>query len=230
MGDQSLNSILISFLFIASAHADTGLPKWITEGKLSDPSHYFVICSHEGLDPEEVKQIAESKCLASAAKLGGATVTVRQKTVQSLTGSDSAEVAEIQPLTRVVDCVWTDRLMEKIQNGFRVWLRCQVDRSAVQVNKTESGIVQLKSKPPKKYKRGLLNLISVPVADRVLVLTNNGERIVIEVKSNVEKIEIHEEDISIIVRKQKYRDQKVELGEWSNGSLINKSVYLEKDF
>jgi len=226
---------LSSLLLISSlAGAKESQPKWITEGKLSDESHYYVVCSHDGLVPEEVRQIAEGKCLVSAAKLGGATVTIRQKTVQSLTGSDSAETAEIQPITQTVKCIWTDRFMEQIQNGVRIWLRCQVDRRSIRSQastlddpkREESGAPVT----PVKYKRATLNLISVPVADRVLVLSGDQERSVIEVKSNVERIELREGDTTVVVRKQKYIDYKLELGDWPNGSSLNKTIYLNKEF
>ncbi len=226
-----MNLLLISLFTCQGAFAIEGLPKWITTMQLSSPTHYFVICSADGFDPDEVKQLAEAKCLASAAKLGGATVTVRQKTVQSLTGSDSSEVAEMQPITKKVECVWIDRFMENIQNGVRIWLRCKVDRGAVHGARTETGNIQSTGEPtpPKKYKRALLNLVSVPVADRILVLTSEGERTVIEVKSNVEQIELHEGDISVVIRKQKFRDANIDLGAWVNGDLVNRTVYLKPE-
>lgn len=215
------------------AHADTNRPKWITEGKLSDPTNYFVVCSHDGLDPEEVRQVAESKCLASAAKLGGATVTVKQKTVQSLTGSDSTETAEIQPITKFVQCTWTDRFLENVQNGVRLWLRCKVDRLAIHAQYTtqpEAGQTTNKdASVPTIYKRGFLNLISMPMADRLLIMNGSQVRTVIEVKSNTEQIELREGDTAIIARKQKYIDKRVELKSWSNGSTSTRTIYLDKD-
>src|ERR1035437_6245907 len=131
---QKLTLLLISFLISRIVMAAPEVPQWISSSKLSDTTYFYVICSHDGLDPEEVKQIAESKCLASAAKLGEVTLTVRQKTIQSLTGADSTEVAEIQPLTKNISCEWTDRYIEKIENGFRVWLRCRIPRKSVGAN------------------------------------------------------------------------------------------------
>ncbi|MBS1959968.1 MAG: hypothetical protein JST80_10880 [Bdellovibrionales bacterium] len=193
------------------------------------------MCSHDGLDPEDVKQVAESKCLASAAKLGGVTVKVNQKTVQSLTGADASEVAEIQPLERQVKCEWTDRFLEKVGQGFRVWLRCRVKKSSViQVSEllkpkeaTESPLID-PSSSSRKYKRAILTLIMAPQADRVVIIGDGGER-VIEVNSNTTKVELHEGDIKIRVRKHQYKDSEFELKPWKHGEAISKSIFLEKE-
>jgi len=194
-----------------------------------------VICSHDGIDPEEARQIAESKCLASAAKLGGVNVKVTQKTIQSLTGSDSSEVAEIQPLDVNIKCEWTDRFLEKIKDGFRVWLRCRLEKKTDNVvgrPGLEDKLGKSESKElPKllKYKRAIFNLATVPTADRLIILNGNGERSIIEVKSNVESIELKEGDLSIILRKQSFQEEKVELGKWENGDILSRTIYLKPE-
>ncbi len=200
-----------------------------------DSTYHYVVCSHDGLDPEDVKQVAESKCLASAAKLGGVTVKITQKTVQSLTGADASEVAEIQPLERNISCEWTDRYLEKVGQGYRVWLRCRVKKTAVKVpsSSLSSGLSQgsIPSVPlssSSAYKRGVLILTMVPQADRLLVIGSGGERVV-EVSSNVVRVDLHEGDTQLIVRKQKYKDAAFELKPWKHGDSVAKTIYLEQE-
>ncbi|MCX6123583.1 MAG: hypothetical protein NTV34_02360, partial [Proteobacteria bacterium] len=88
MRDLTLIFWLTSSVTIHATALASSTPSWIRGGSLSDSAHSYLVCSHDGIDPEEVKQVAESKCLASAAKLGVVTVVIREKTVQSLTGAD----------------------------------------------------------------------------------------------------------------------------------------------
>lgn len=200
-----------------------------------DSTYHFVVCSYDGLDPEDVKQVAESKCLASAAKLGGVNVKITQKTVQSLTGADSSEVAEIQPLERNIKCEWTERFLEKVGQGYRVWLRCRVKKSSliVPLNKTTSGS-QIESSPnipsvtTRKYQRGILMLTMVPQADRILVIGDAGERVV-EVTSNVMRVELHEGDTKVLVKKQRFKEASFELKSWKHGDSMSQTLYLEQE-
>lgn len=225
----TLISILVAPLALASE-----IPAWITKSQMMDSTYHFVVCSHEGLDPEDVKQVAESKCLASAAKLGGVTVKITQKTVQSLTGADASEVAEIQPLERVVNCEWTDRFLEKVGQGFRVWLRCRVNKSSLKssskrsAHDTPGSSSSIASSSPRRYQRGILTLTTVPQVDRVLVIGDGGER-VIEVTSNVVRVELHEGDSKVVARKHKYRDASLELKSWKHGDSISQMLYLEQE-
>jgi hypothetical protein len=216
------------------AHA-ADLPNWVTKGPTMDSSYHYVVCSHDGLDPEDVKQLAESKCLASAAKLGGVTVKITQKTVQSLTGADASEVAEIQPLERNVNCEWTERYLEKVGQGFRVWLRCRVKKSSllqssnkpISGSPTESSPI-MPSATTRKYQRGILMLTMVPQADRILVTGDAGER-VIEVNSNVMRVELHEGDTKVSAKKQRYKEASFELKSWKHGDSISQTLYLEQE-
>lgn len=234
MRSQSLIFLLIS-IFAAASQAGESRPRWITEASLSDSNYHYIICSHDGLDPEDVKQIAENKCLASAAKLGTVEVKVTQKTVQSLTGSDSAEVAEIKPLDRELSCEWLNRYIEKVESGFRVWLRCRISKKSVGEfsSKETSKLTEPNDQKEKtnslKHKRAILNLATVPTAERLIILSDDGERAVVEVKSNTQTIELKEGDKAVIIRKQKYRDEKVDLGSWENGESISKTVYLKPE-
>ncbi|HND85806.1 MAG TPA: hypothetical protein PLU50_08375, partial [Pseudobdellovibrionaceae bacterium] len=184
MRSQSLIFLLIS-IFAAASQAGESRPRWITEASLSDSNYHYIICSHDGLDPEDVKQIAENKCLASAAKLGTVEVKVTQKTVQSLTGSDSAEVAEIKPLDRELSCEWLNRYIEKVESGFRVWLRCRISKKSVGEfsSKETSKLTEPNDQKEKtnslKHKRAILNLATVPTAERLIILSDDGERAVV---------------------------------------------------
>ena len=208
------------------------LPSWVTKGTLSDASYFYVVCSHDGIDPEDVRQVAENKCLASAAKLGGVTVTIQQKTVQSLTGADSSEVAEIEPLKKSVNCEWTDQFLEKIGSGFRVWLRCKVKRNSVTLVPTQPGTQELPdplvSTRPPMYKRAILHLTTVPQADKILVGGQNGTR-VLEVQSNVVSIELKEGDEYVLAKKQKYKDVRIDLKEWKHGDSFGQTLYLQPE-
>ncbi len=233
MRNQSLTLLLISLLIFNTAFAAEGRPKWVTEASLSDSNYHYIICSHDGLDPEEVKQVAENKCLASAAKLGNVEVKVTQKTVQSLTGSDSAEIAEITPVHRVLSCEWLSRYVEKIENGFRVWLRCRISKKSVQEFSSKVASVSTDSVDQKektnslKYKRAILNIATVPTADRLIILNDAGERAVVEVKGNTQSVELKEGDRSVVLKKQKYLDEKIDLGSWENGDSISRTIYLK---
>lgn len=233
MQNQILISILISSFASSSLAAE--LPNWITHGATIDSSFHYVICSHDGLDPEDVKQIAESKCLASAAKLGGVVVKVNQKTVQSLTGADASEVTEIQPLEKQVKCEWTDRFLEKVGQGFRVWLQCRVKKtSIVKVSvpsKSKTTADPTLTNPissSRQYKRAILTLAMAPQADRIVVIGDAGERI-IEVTSNLTNVELHEGDLKIRVKKHLYKDSEFTLKQWKHGDKISKSVFFEKE-
>jgi hypothetical protein len=209
MKNHLQTSTLISLSLLPVALAAEFLD-WISRGPVMDSSYYYVACSHDGLDPEDVKQVAESKCLASAAKLGGVTVKLNMKTVQSLTGADASEIAEIQPLTKNVKCEWTDRYLEKVGQGYRVWLRCRVRKSSI-ISTTDqsnpgSSIGSSPDMPRSSssvYMRAILTITTVPQADRLIGIGDAGER-VIEVTSNVVRVELHEGDIKVIARRQKY--------------------------
>jgi hypothetical protein len=206
-------------------------PSWIGNSSLSDTAYQYVICSHDGIDPEEAKQVAESKCLASAAKLGGVSVTIREKTVQSLTGADSSEVAEIIPFQRDVQCEWTDRYLERVGDGYRVWLRCRVRKDSIRAGVTGNSGVAFKSNPGESgprdaYKRGLLVIATTPKADRIAIKGQRGER-VIEVTSNVMRIELREGDAEVVVRRQQYKDATRLIPPWLHGQTVSVTVFLE---
>jgi hypothetical protein len=194
------------------------------------------VCSHDALDPEDARQVAEGKCLASAAKLGGVRVTLRQKTVQSLTGSDSSEIAEVEPMTREVKCEWTERFLEQVGQGYRVWLRCRVSNADVTKaarSAQSKGGETTESQPSKgevrlPYKRGILVVTTVPQADRITVGGMNGERVV-EVTSNVTRLELKEGDEWVSARKQKYREKREKLRDWKHGDSLSVTLWLNEE-
>lgn len=220
---------LLTNLWVANlAYAET-IPPWIIKGPVSDSTFQYVVCSHDGIDPEEARQIAESKCLASAVKLGGVNVKLSQKTVQSLTGSDSSEVAEIQPLEAKVKCEWTDRFLEKIKDGFRVWLRCKVLKSSISMQVPYPETKDAVEAGPVKHVEATLILTTMPQADRITVIGVGGERVV-EPISNVVNIKISNLDQKIEVTKVGYKKATTELPkDFSHGSKIQKDVVLERN-
>lgn len=220
--------LLVINILSAQAGQDV-LPLWITKGPMSDSSFHYVICSHDGIDPEEARQIAESKCLASAAKLGGVNVKLTQKTVQSLTGSDSSEVAEIQPLEAKIKCEWTDRFLEKIKDGFRVWLRCKVDKKEIYVSglQKKTDISNLQS--IEKYYEATLVVNTLPQADRIILDGFRGPK-VIEPTANVVNIVISTLDQKLEIKKAGYKTTTIELPHiFKQGERIRKSIVLEKE-
>lgn len=227
MQTQSLIFILINLTCLLAWTEP--LPNWITKGPMSDSTYHYVICSHDGIDPEEARQVAESKCLASAAKLGGVNVKLTQKTVQSLTGVDSSEVAEIQPIQAKVQCDWTDRFLEKIKDGYRVWLKCKVKKISFATSKSYADKNDILV--PKSLVHGDATLIisTVPKADQLIVMGEGGER-VIEPTSNTINIAISTLDTKVRVFKIGYKPYLIEIPkDLKQGSKVQKTVVLESE-
>src|SRR6185312_14046893 len=164
----------------------------------------------EGLDPQNIQQIAENNCLASAAKLPGVTVTIKQKTVQSLSGVDSNEVAQITPLQATVKCEWTHRHLESIGTAFRLFLECQVDKKSLSVHSLKSEEQVDQSRSSAGPANALLTVATTPRADVIAISGANGER-VINPTANSSVIDIHNGDETIQVRKIGYKDQRKSL-------------------
>jgi len=196
---------------------------------MSDSVFHYVVCSHDGIDPEEARQIAESKCLASAAKLGGVNVRLTQKTVQSLTGSDSSEVVEMQPLEAKVKCDWTDRFLEKIKDGFRVWLRCKVAKASVFQKLPQSETKDANNERASKQVDGTIILTTVPPADRIIVIGSGGQR-VLEPTSNIVSIVFSSLDQRIEVKKAGYKNAVIDLPkDFTHGSKIQRDAVLDRE-
>lgn len=225
---RSLNLIFLASSALAAQAASSDLPSWIIKGPVSDKSFHYVVCSHDGIDPEEARQIAESKCLASAAKLGGVSVRLTQKTVQSLTGSDASEVAEIQPIEVKVKCDWIDRFLENIKDGFRVWLRCKVARGSVSRGAPQPQ-AENASLTKRKYAEATLTLSTVPKADRIIVIGVKGER-VIEPNSNVVSILISNLDQKVEIKCVGYISTIIELPkDFPHGTKIHRNAVLRSN-
>lgn len=215
--------ILISLSYSSIAFGGD-LPSWIVKGPMSDSSYHYVVCSHDGIDPEEARQIAESKCLASAAKLGGVNVRLTQKTIQSLTGSDSSEIAEIQPLTGTVRCEWIDRFLEQIKEGFRIWLRCRVHLETTGLKSEDFEPKGAVFTNRNSHFEATMILSMVPKADRIIVRGLSGER-VIEPNSNLIVLVISNLDQELELKKSGYEDVKVKLPTLNmSGQKITKEI------
>lgn len=220
--------ILISLSYSSIAFGGD-IPSWIVKGPMSDSSYHYVVCSHDGIDPEEARQIAESKCLASAAKLGGVNVRLTQKTIQSLTGSDSSEVAEIQPLETRIKCEWIDRHLQKIKDGFRVWLRCKVVKESITAPPSKSLIKDDSAGLSVARIEATLILTTVPQADRIIISGFDGER-VIEPSTNVLTLDFSTRDTRVTVKKNGYNDLVIELPSFFNkGAKLVRDVILLKN-
>ena len=224
-----MSSLLISLLIGCQAMAG-GLPPWIVSGVPEDVTYQYLVCSQDGLDPEYAKLLAENKCLASAAKLGGVTVTLKQKTIDSATGVDSSEEAEIIPIERSVKCDFIKRYMQEIEAGYRVWLLCRIKKSDV---KKQESPADSKDTPNNingtmKYKKAVLYVTSVPTAEKIIIDGTRGPR-VIDVVHNPQNLELREGDSKVTVKKHKYRQAEIVLDEWENGASLSKIVILEQE-
>jgi hypothetical protein len=221
---------LLNFILISMVALGAGLPVWVTRGPTSDGSFYFVICSADALDPQEAEQLAQSRCLAGAAKLSGVIVQIHSKTVESITGNDSSEVAEIQPINRPVQCLWTNRYLEQQGTGFRVWLRCSVSKKAVANAKdqTEPSEVDRDDKVSlPSFKKGIVIAISAPPSELYAIGGDRGERIINPI-GNPTNLEIKEGDLWIVAKKHGYHDNKIMLSPWQNGDVLNLNFQLER--
>ncbi len=221
---------LLNFTLISMVALGAGLPTWVTSGATSNSGSYFVICSADALDPQEAEELAQSRCLASAAKLSGVTVQIHSKTVESVTGNDSSEVAEIQPIHRPVQCLWTNRYLESQGTGFRVWLRCSVSKRSVESMKNQTapgnGDQDSNASLP-AFKKAIVVAISVPPAELYSVGGDRGERI-INTSSNPTNLEIKEGDQWIVAKRHGYHDNKVLLNPWQNGDVLNLNFQLDR--
>ncbi len=226
--------MLVQRLILSLINASTSfageLPSWITNPRTSDSIYYYVQCSSEAIDPQDATSVAEGKCLSSASKLAGVTVTVNSKTILSLTGSDASDTVELTPIKKDVNCEWTNKYVEKLEatHSFRVWLECRVSKSSV--NSSSGQGVQ--ESPIKRvnlaYKRAIITLIIVPRADVIIVGGSNGER-AIEVNSNTQQIELTEYDEWIIAKKHGYKEVKKPVS-FQHGDMLSEKLTLIRDF
>lgn len=211
---------------VAEQKANHPLPLWITASSDSNK----VICSADGLDPQEIQVRAESNCLASAARSQGVTLRVEHKTVISLSGSDSGESITADPINSQVKCDFTNRFLEQLSSGgYRIWLQCGIRKNeAISAGiKTESWVNfnanrKLSQLP---YKRAVLQITTVPQAEKIIIGGLRGER-VFDVESNVMSIEVREGDAWVECKKQKYKSERKEIPKFSHGSTVGLTVYL----
>src|SRR5258708_6979929 len=187
-------------LAVVASAAD--LPDWIKSGPTSNRDSYFVTCSADALDPQEAEQLAQNRCIADAAKLSGVKVQVRSKTVESLTGNDSSEIAEIQPINRSVQCQWANRYLEQQGSGYRVWLQCSVskktvDAQKIQANQSDS-VLEANATLP-SFRRAIGIATSLPPAELFVIGGERGER-VIHATKNPSNLELREGDQWVIAK------------------------------
>lgn len=212
---------------LAYSPAMAELPAWVKSGSASIDGHPVVLCSHEALDPQQAQEIAESKCLASAARANGVTVTVHIRTVQSLSGSDASETASIKPINALVKCSWTNRYLEELNTGYRVWLQCKIESIETNESRSPRSPAATNVKPAAlPYKRGILYVTTVPKADKIIVLNKESGERVIDPSSNAGRIELREGDTAFTVRKSGYLDNTQQIPFWSHGKTVTVTVEL----
>lgn len=206
--------------------ARTSLPGWI----VSQSSNSLVVCSAEGIDPQQLQELSEAKCLASAAKSKGVDLLLKQKTLQSLSGSDSGEVMEVSPINGRVRCDFKYRHLEELRSGgFRLWLGC-VPGSIEVMHQAEVGLEGSHTPDPAKigYKRGTLRLTCSPAPDKIIVGGSRGERVA-EGGSTLTTVELREGDEWIDVRKQRYHSRRLLVGAWEHGGSLSEAILLEPE-
>lgn len=220
-----MNYVLISALFL-TAHAGK-LPEWVTAGSTKDSKGgSLIICSQEALDPEQARQLAENRCLVSAAKLNGVVIKIQDRVVTSLSGSDSNESAEMKPVVANVKCDWTRRFLEPLEAGYRVWLECRVARSEDVSSTTVDNPSPPRSSLP--YARGILTLSTLPQPDVIIISGVNGERAV-DVTSNAQVIEVREGEREVILRKLKYKELRAPIPTFRHGDVLPMSLTLQRE-
>lgn len=204
----------------------TSLPGWI----VSQSSSSLIVCSSDGIDPQQLQELSEAKCLASAARSKGVDLSLRQKTLQSLSGSDSGEVAEVSPINGQVRCDFKYRYLEDLSSGgFRLWLGCMPGSVHVQqqaATERERGIAADAAKIP--YKRGTFQLTCSPMPDKIIVGGSRGERVV-EGGSMQTTVELREGDEWIEVRKQRYQSKRLQVGDWEHGASLSEAILLDPE-
>lgn len=225
---------LSSFLFLISLSVNAmDLPLWITDTSLGDSENGYTICSHESLDPEKAKILAEDKCLSSALKGLGVELNVKSKTVQSLTGSDSSEVVEATSIKKKIKCDWMNQFIEKVDNSYRVWLKCKYSKK-VFVNEGIGGSGDIKQnedviKPKAAESNSVLSIFTAPIADKIIIKNlDSGERVL---ESPIQKmtIDLKAGDQQVILKKLSYKNYIIEVSEAKDGDIIVKSVIFEKE-
>jgi len=202
------------------------LPLWVR----SSNDARIIICNADDLDPQRAQELAENRCLSSAAKSQGVNIKLQSKTVDSLSGADSGETAEIEPLNSKVQCDYVNRYLEKVGHSFRVWLKCRIKtiESNVISSQNKTTLSETADLHSLKYKRGTLVLATTPKAEVIIVNGKRGER-AIRIQKNVEKIELKEGDETIEVKRQGYTPLTINIGHWEHGDSISKSMTLTRE-
>lgn len=215
--------LLIFFTQINFAYSSE-LPNWIINGSMSDGTHNYVVCSSDGLDPEEIKIEAEGRCLNDAAKLNGVRIKTIQKTIQTLDGTHVSEVVEVEPLNKEVKCEWTDRFLESIGKGYRIWLRCKIKKNIL--SKDIKSIDEDQSYKKNKHHKFSITILTIPKADEIIISGNYGNRL-IATNSNVVYLDLSRDDNAIFIKKIKYKTH--ELSVASLCCSASKTVILQRE-
>lgn len=234
MGDQKVNLLLSSILFSISLSVFAQeLPRWITDTSLDDGEHGYVICSHESLDPEKAKILAEDKCLSSALKGLGVELDVKSKTVQSLTGSDASEIVETTSLKKTIKCDWQNQYIERNKDSYRVWLKCKYSKNPKNSTSSTLGqkepVEEIKIKYYGAQSNATINIFTAPVADKILIKNvHSGERVFESPTQNM-TIDLKAGDDQVILEKLAYKNYIINIKDAKDGDVIVKSIIFEKD-
>lgn len=234
MGDRKVNLLLSSFILSVSFSIFAQeLPKWITDTSLGDSDTGYVVCSHESLDPEKAKILAEDKCLSSALKGLGVELDVKSKTVQSLTGADASESVETTSLRKTIKCDWQNQFIERNKDSYRVWLKCKYSKkpmvSTASILNHKEEPEEIKIKPKGAQSNSTVNVFTAPVADKILIKNaHSGERVIESPEQNM-TIDLKAGDEQVILKKLSYKNYVIEVKDAKDGDVVVKSIIFEKD-
>lgn len=222
-----LINFLIFYLFTSFVKA-SDLPIWIRQGELSGQGSSYVICSHEAIDPEKARAIAEDKCLESAVKSEGVEFVLDSKTILTTVDSEQSDIYEVSPLNTKVKCQWTHHFLEKLDHSFRVWLRCRVtllDKLKV-INKSQTE----GSRAIKSASGGSLRISVVPRPDFIQVYNATKGIRHVQVSGNDLLVELKSGDVKLLLRKIGYRDFVVDLSEFKRESVEFMGIVLSREY
>jgi hypothetical protein len=184
------------------------------------------------MDPEKAKQIAEDKCLLSAAKSLGVHLKVESKSVQTLNGADQSESIQTSPIVGQIKCGWEKLFTEKLKDSFRVWLKCKIIKTDIETKIDNTALTSNQNIDiPKSTADGnsVIRLLIAPLPDRILIENISlGTRIIERPEQN-KVIEIKKGDLNLIIKKQSYKDYVIDLNDNKDGSSTVKTVTMLKE-
>jgi hypothetical protein len=225
-------SLILCLSFGLPIFASDKLPDWIVNPVLDEGKYGSVICSHEALDPEKAKQLAEDKCYLAAARSQGVSIKVNSRSTQTLTASEVSESVESLPVVKFVKCNWQNQFIERSNGSYRVWLKCQYSKEAP---RTDQKFQPEEFKAPERAKtmgassNSIIRLLMVPKAEVILIQNDTlPERVFRDIEQNM-AIDIRKGDRSVIIKHHLYRDYVVDLSKLEDGEISTMTIYLEKE-